>query len=210
MVKTQNSTKAAAPQLAGIPISGARAVIIKVLLASVAAAGIIGIISLVIGEFGELQGRILLTVILTAGLSIASLINLSTTGSRFEWIGLSGIIVAFISFCLGLWLVWVSYQWYSSADQIILKNYAFTAIVATAIAHICLIVRLLLHKVVGVKIGAAVTIGSVIALTLLLARLIYLEDTGDNTILARLMGVFGILIVLGTIITPVWGWLQKK
>lgn len=182
---------------------------IKLLLVSVLGAGIVGIISLLSGEFGELQSKILLTVILTSGLSVGMLIYLTVMGSAYQLVGLAGSIVAAISFVLGMWLIWKDWNFWGSNMEYVFKNYAFSTVIAIAIAHICLIVRLLAHKLPVVRIGIALTIGFIAVLTALIGSLIYFER--DEYITSyRVIGVLGILILLGTVILPVWARIQKK
>lgn len=192
----------------GMSLGVARPLIIKVLLASVASAGLVGIISLLSGEFGEIQGKILFTVILTSGFSIGTLIYLTAAG-RYQIVAIFGVIAAIISFCLGLCLVWMEWNFFESNFEYIFKNYIFSTIVAIAIAHSCLIVRLLEHKVMLIRIGAGITIGNVIVLTGLIGYMIY-GKVEDPEVLLRLMGVIGILVAVGTIVTPVWARTQKK
>lgn len=193
----------------GIHIGSIKPVMIKLLLVSVLGAGIVGIISLLSGEFGELQSKILLTVILTSGLSVGMLIYLTVMGSAYQLVGLAGSIVAAISFVLGMWLIWKDWNFWGSNMEYVFKNYAFSTVIAIAIAHICLIVRLLAHKLPVVRIGIALTIGFIAVLTALIGSLIYFER--DEYITSyRVIGVLGILILLGTVILPVWARIQKK
>lgn len=192
-----------------VPLARIKPTFIKVLLASVTIAGFTGIICLLSGEFGETQGKILATVILTSGLSIGMLIYLTVLESRYQILGIAGSIASAISFLLGALLIWTDWNIFSGNSEALLKNYAFTTIIAIAIAHTCLIARLLAHKVSMVRLGTGMTIGCIGVLTLVLGNLIYGEFS-DYDSLYRVIGVLGILILLGTIIIPVWARLQKQ
>src|SRR5438874_261382 len=121
--------------LFGIPLKQIKPAFIKLLLASVAVAGLVGIVSLLSGEFGETQSRILLTVILTSGLSVGMLIYLSVMDTRYQVLGLAGGVISVISFMLGMWLVWTEWNLFNGQYEHLIKNYAFSTIVAIAIAH---------------------------------------------------------------------------
>lgn len=194
--------------LGDMPMGIARPLIIKILLASVTAAGIVGIISLLSGEFGEMQAKILLTVLLTSGFSIGTLIYM-TVARQYQIVAIFGVIAAIISFCIGLSLVWLEWNFFEGNYEYVIKNYLFSTIVAIAIAHSCLIIRLLEHKTTYIRIGAGVTIGNVAILTGLLGYLLY-GNLESSEVLFRLMGVIGILVAVGTIVTPVLARMQKK
>lgn len=192
-----------------VPLAQIKPTFIKVLLASVAVAGIIGIISLLSGEFGETQTKILATVILTSGLSIGMLIYLTVIGSPYQLLGFAGGIASIASFLLGTWLIWAEWSFFSYNSEGLLKSYTFSTIVAIAIAHTCLIVRLLANKLPLIRAGIIATIGCIGALTYILGAIIY-GDYSNYDSLYRISGVLGILVLLGTIIIPVLARLQKK
>lgn len=196
----------------GLPVGNVKPTVIKVLLASVAIAGIVGIVSLLAGEFGTLQIKIIITVILTSGLSVGMLIYLTTASTRYQAIGLAGIVAALISFAIGMWLAWTEWNLFRNDYEYLIKTYAFSTVAAIGFAHTCLLVRLLGHKLFTISVGTAATIGCIFMVVVLAAAYIYGENYGSasTNMIVRYMGVFGILVAIGTIIIPVWAWLQRK
>lgn len=195
----------------GIKSSKLKPILISALLGSVTIAGIVGIISLLIGEFGEIQGRVLFTSIVTSGLSVGLLIYSTLLTTIYRIIGWLGTLSAVTAFLLGLGVIWIDWSSLNSGDLglQVLKGYAFATVLAIAFAHMSLVVRLLEHKIEAIRIGIAITMGCMGLLAFLIGVLIY-SDFDNSEQLARWMGVLSILIATGTVTLPVWARLQKK
>lgn len=185
-------------------------ILIKVLLGSVGAAGLVGIIALLSGEFSSIHGRIIATVILTAALSVGLLIYLSIDNTRYRVIGLLGVMTALIAFALGLLMIWSESRLFFEGTMKLWKAYVLTTIMSVAFAHISLITRLLDHPVAAIRTGVLATIICSISFIGICAYILYGNGLDYEDTMPRLLGVFGILIASGTIILPVWARIQKK
>ena len=185
-------------------------ILIKVLLASVGVAGLVGIFALLYGQFGNIHADIIGTVILTAALSVGLLIYLSIDNSRYHVVGLMGIITSFVAFALGLILIWSNWSLFDDGNDDAWRAYVLTLVMSVALAHISLLVRLLDHRVAAIRMGILGTILSSVVLVVLFWSLLYARGFELQDTIPRMIGVFGILAASGTIILPVWARLQKK
>lgn len=162
-----------------------------------------GILTLLVGTFELVQARILLTTLLIGVYSIISLCCMTVMSGRFAVWGVLGIGVTSLSLLLGLFAVWVDFESNWEVFSQILKYFAVFGILGVSIGHQSLLLRLV-GRVNGrtkLLILGTVVVISIVAVMLVLPLL--LEDFALGDLYWRLLGVFAILDVLGSIVTPV-------
>lgn len=194
-------------------LKGFRRIAIVFIIVSLTIAALFGIVTLLTGEFGELQGKILLTTLLLAGFSITALCHLAVVGRTLRIVGFIGIAVSGLAFITGAILIWRSWENWSDVWELTLKTFAVFAIAAASLAHANLLLLLGERRNQIVRIGLWVTLG----LIALLAVLIILPIVTDGDIPGdngepywRALGVVAILDVLGTIVLPVVGRVTRE
>lgn len=189
-------------------LKGIRRVAIIFIIVSLGIAALFGIVTLLTGDFGELQGKILLTTLLLAGFSITALCHLAVVGRSLRIVGFAGIGVSVLAFITGTVLIWRPWDNWNDLWDVTLKTFAVFSILAASLAQANLLLLLAERRNRVVRSGLFVTV----ALIGLLALLIILPvvtngeipgDDGDGY--WRFFGVVAILDVLGTIVIPVLG-----
>jgi hypothetical protein len=189
-------------------LQGFRRTAVVFIIVSLSIAALFGIVTLLTGEFGELQGKILLTTLLLAGFSITALCHLAVVGRAQRIVGFVGIAVSALAFLLGAVLIWRSWESWGDEWEAALKAFAVLSISAASLAHANLLLLLGERRNRAVRVGLAVTL-VLIALVAVLVVIPILTDgriPGDiGDAYWRVFGVFAILDVLGTIVLPVVG-----
>jgi hypothetical protein len=189
-------------------LTGARRVAIVFVIVSLSLAALVGIATLLTGEFGELQGKVMLTTLLTAGFAITSLCHLAVVGRSLRVVGFAGIGASALALIAGAVLVWRPWDNWSEGWESTLKAFAVLGITAASLAQANLLLLLAGRRKSVVRIGVFVTVGLIALLALLLFPPIITEGEipGDNgDAYWRFVGVVAILDVLGTIVIPVLG-----
>lgn len=189
-------------------LKSVRRVAIIFIIVSLAIAALFGIVTLLTGEFGEVQGKILLTTLLLAGFSITALCHLAVVGRALRVVGFAGIVVSALAFISGAVLIWRPWDNWSDSWEATLKAFAVFAILAASLAHANLLLLLAERRNPLVRIGLFVTVGLIALLALLIIIPVVTEGEipGDNgEPYWRFLGVVAILDVLGTIVLPVLG-----
>jgi hypothetical protein len=190
-----------------------RSYFVKGLLVSLGVAGLMGIVALLSGEFGMVQGKILLTTLLVGIYSMLCLCCLTLAGKRYEVVALLGVIFSSAALVLGLALVWIIFgDWEVSwpIAEFIWKMFYITGVVGFSLAHQSLLLLLADRPHALVQRLLWYTI---IAITAVAAMLIYPVMEGFDLVdefYWRLLGVLAILDVVGTIATPVIAKLQSQ
>lgn len=189
-------------------LMGFRRVAIVFIIVSLSIAALFGIVTLLTGEFGEVQGKVLLTTLLLAAFSITALCHLAVVGRTLRVVGYAGIVVSGIAFVLGAVLIWRSWDSWDESWDVILRVFGVFAVLAVSFAHANLLLLLAERRNPVVRIGLFVTVGLIALLALLIILPIATNGDipGDNgEAYSRLLGVVAILDVLGTIVLPVLG-----
>jgi hypothetical protein len=175
-----------------------RSWIVRVTIGSFSIAALLGIVALLSGgEFGQTQGRILMTTLLVGLVSIAVLCYLATAGRRSQPVGVAGGITVLVPFATGLVMIWADLQ--DAPGDGLVRTFGVGAIVAATLAQVCLLLALgekaasLARRLLLVTIAFA---GLVAVLTSLLV--VGYDPAGDDYY--RAVGVVAILDVLGTVV----------
>lgn len=186
-------------------VSGARKGAIYGIIISFSGAALVGIIALLGGDFGETQGKILLTTVLFGAFSITALCHLAIADRAMRIVGVSGLLASGVALVSGLVLIWR--DWADSDLEVWFKVFAAAGILAVSFAHANLLLLLAGRRRAAIRWGLAATLIAiaVVAVMLILPILtdgdIPGEDAGD--VYWRVFGVIAILDVLGTVVVPV-------
>jgi hypothetical protein len=188
-------TSPAAPPAS--PTRQLRRVIVRLTIGSFSVAALMGIIALLSGgEFGETEGRILLTTLLVGVVSVAVLCYLATAGKPFQLVGIAGGVAVAVPFVLGLVMIWGG----DTADQPWLyKPFGVFAVVAATLAQASLLLALCETGGPLVRRILAATLVFATLVALMTGYLLVFEDQGVGDWYFRLLGVVAILDVLGTV-----------
>jgi hypothetical protein len=187
-------------------LRGLRRAAIIAIIASLSIAALVGIITLLVGDFGEVQLKILLTTLLLAGFSITALCHLAVAGRAQRAVGFTGLVVSGIAGVTGLALIWLDLS-RAEGDDALSKTFIVSALWAASIAHASLLLVLSRRRNRPFRAGLIATVLAV-ALVALLVTLPIVTDgeiPGDWGDYWRLFGVIAILDVLGSIVLPVAG-----
>jgi hypothetical protein len=171
------------------------------LITSVAVSAVIGIIAIVVGNFGQTQARILLTTLVISAASICALAcGALWESGRLKLLPMIGIALAIFDAILLIAGIW----WEPSTDGY-WKFTASAGLIAAATAHVCLLaLAKLAPRFVWSQIAAYT---AAYLLALLFIYLIYAEPKGDAFI--RVIGVVSIMLAAASILTPVFHRLSR-
>lgn len=185
----------------------ARRSAIIAIVVSLSLSALIGIITLLSGDFGETQGKVLLTTLLLAGFSITVLCHLAVVGRALQVVGFVGVGVSAVALVAGLLLIWRDWGNYDDVEPL-LKTFGVFGVLAVSFAHANLLLLLGQRRNQTVRLLLYITVAIIGAVALLLCLPIATggEIPGDNgDWYWRLLGVVAILDVLGSIVLPVTG-----
>ncbi|GAA2442441.1 hypothetical protein [Agromyces soli] len=194
-------------------VRGARRAAVVALVASISITAVVGIVVLLTGDFGEVQGRVLTTTLLVAGFSTVALCHLAVAGRPVRVVGFVGLAVSAIALVIGLVLIWTPWDAWNDGSGELWRWFGVTGVLALSLAHANLLLLLAGRRHPFVRAAMAVTL-TAIALVALLVILPILSDgriPGDGGWDAywRWFGVIAIVDALGTIVLPVVGLLLR-
>lgn len=168
------------------------------LIASVATSAAIGIGVLLLGNFGMIEVRILMT---TMVITIVSVLGLAC-GAYIEIRGgrelpYAGILFSVIAGLMSFFVIWNVLDDY----EVFIKSFLTVTLLATACSHLSLLALARLDRRFSWT-----RISAVICMVLLCAILLFIlwfEPTGESDLIYRVLGVLGILLASITVVTPV-------
>lgn len=157
-----------------------------------------GIVVLLIGSWGEYEEKVLLT---TGSLGMYSIFALSCSllydRGRYKAFALAGPLVSALGYLLMLVLIWGE----RDSVEVLWKYEGSLGIAAFTLAHSCLLLLLVpRHALVRWLLSLTLFFNACFALLCIIILLT--EYDGENDFWYRLIGIFAILGVLGTILTP--------
>ena len=162
-------------------------------IGSFALAALIGIVALLSGgDFGQTEGRILLTTLIVGVQSVAALCYLSLAGHRLAWIGAAGGAISVIASGLALVVTW------GADGEPVLRTFGISLTIAASLAQASLLLALAGRRRIGPLLAATLVLVAAVAGMVLMPILGVGDDPGGAY--ARLLGVLGILDVLGTVV----------
>lgn len=183
----------AGPQCHHRAMRDLRRVVVNAVIGSFSLAALIGIVALLGGgDFGQTEGRILLTTLIVGVQSVAALCYLSLTGHRLAWIGLAGGAISLIASGLALVVTW------GEDGEPVLRAFGISLTIAASLAQASLLLALAGRERIGPLLAATLVLVAAVGGLVLMPILGLGDDPGGGY--ARLLGVLAILDVLGTVI----------
>ena len=172
---------------------------IATLVISLAISALIAIYFFIFGDFGETEGKILLT---TLSISFYSLTGIGSAaplerGGRwpaFSFFGLAVAVVGFSLFLPGIWAEWFEKEAYG-------KSMALVALFSTSFTQAGLLSLVRLTGRVSLLLPATVTV--IFALASLASAMIIAEEGGEGYV--RALAVLAVLDGFGTVTIPILG-----
>lgn len=176
-----------------------RKLFLILLLASLGVSALLAIFVFLVGDFGDIELRILATTLTIGGYSLTGLCSSVLYARRKNIpLAISGMIASVLGF-----LITVGATWEILDSDDVWRLVLLLAVLAFSIAHASLLLLVQSDKKI-VNFSLKATIGLITIVGLMLIYLVLTDDflaTGD--FYYRLLGVFAVLDVLGTIATPV-------
>jgi hypothetical protein len=198
-------TTTAAAQRRDARVGAARKGAIYGIIISFSLAAIVGIIALFSGDFGETQGRIILTTLLLGATSITALCHLAIADRAMRLVGFVGLAASALALVTGLVMIWR--DWNDSSFDTWLKVFIVASILAVSFAHANLLLLLAGRRRRLIRIGLMVTLAMIAAVAIMITLPVVSEGDipgyENEAWYWRLFGVVGILDVLGTVVVPV-------
>lgn len=179
-----------------------------VMVASLAVSALMGILAILVGNFGETEFKILLTTLVFGLFSIAGLANLRNLESTragyrsFAWLGIAFSVAAL---ALSVFVIW------GSQTELVVKWMLTFGVLSLASAHASLLLPSI-NDVAAIVSGVALaTLISITFVVILVLYFIFAADKMLETELYfRLLGVVAILDVFGTITVPILSKVMAK
>lgn len=177
---------------------------LRTLIVALAISAVIGIVIFLVGDFGETEIKLLFSTLAIGGFSLTGLSS-STIHNRtelklFSVIGMFISVLAFLMTTITIWEVFdPSDMW---------QTVLIFVILSVSIAHISLLFQISpkTNKIKYALFGTIIFI-SIVALMLIKSTI---NEFEENEFYFRLLGVFAILDVLGTIATPILNRISEK
>jgi hypothetical protein len=195
-------------------IKGVRRVAIWTVIISLVITALIGIYTIVGGEFGETQSKVMLTTLAVAGFSILALCHLAVFGRDVKVFGWVGIGTSGVALGLAATLIW--WDWWDSSDYMseprdlylnLTKSFAVSALVAVSLAHANLMLLLQNSSLRWIRTALSVALVFITIVPALVIPVLLTDGTfppmSFQDVYWRFFGVILILDALATIALPV-------
>lgn len=170
------------------------------MIVSLSISALIGIFIFLLGDFGETEGRLLLTTLTIGGYSLTGLCcSVLYERKVYTPLAIAGMATSLLGFLFTLLVIW---EIMDLESEYIWKGLGLFIILAFSTAHISLL--LLIRSEKGIVKGAlAATVGFISIVAVMLIGFTFTGFDIEEEFFYRLLGVFAILDVLGTIVTPI-------
>jgi hypothetical protein len=168
------------------------------MIISLSISALIGIFIFLLGDFGETEFRLLMTTLAIGGYSLSGLCcSVLYEKRKFTPLALSGMVISIIGFLYTVLVIWEAIDLDDSWKALIIF-----IVLAASTAHSCLLLLIESEKsLVNSALSATIIFISIVTLMFVIIVLNGFDDVGEFYF--RLLGVFAILDVLGTIVTPI-------
>ena len=127
-------------------IKGIRRIAVWTVVISLVITALIGIYTIVSGDFGETQGKVMLTTLAVAGFSVLALCHLAIVERDVKaigWIGIGTSAVALICAAVLIWWDFGDYAYQPGGIYVnITKTFAISSLAAVSLAHANLLLLL--------------------------------------------------------------------
>ena len=198
-----------------------RPMVLKVIIGSVIAAAFIGVAAMIVGEFGTLHLRALLTVVVIVAFSLLAWYDADVSSKRSHTFALIGVGVSLYLLVAGILKIWVpafffpeaalndSYNTFSNPDSVydVVANFwgwIWLVIIARfALLHAHLLLNIHRKYVTPIlQLTAKFTMVLIVIFALLLSLPTLLTELDYTETYWRATGAIFILDVLGTVLIP--------
>src|SRR5690606_11632176 len=175
-----------------------RRIFLIILIASVAVSAAIGIGVLLLGNFGGIEIRVLMTtmvvtIVSVLGLACGAYIEVRG-GRQLPYAGIALSVIAGLMSFLIIWNV-------LDDNEIFIKSFLTATLLATACSHLSrLALARLDRRFSWTRISAVICVALLCAILLFI---LWFEPTGESDLIYRTLGVLGILLAAITVVTPV-------
>jgi hypothetical protein len=182
-----------APPAASV-VKGVRRAAIIAIIVSLVAAALLGIVALLSGEFGEVQGKVLLTTLTIAACSV-------------RLVGFLGIAASGGAALCALVLIWADWStWTDTEGWWKALGVLTVAAVSLAQANLLLLLVGRPQRLIRIALGVTLVALAIVAVMIVVPILTDGEVPGDDgDTYWRVFGVLAILDALGTIALPILG-----
>ena len=174
------------------------------LIIALSISALIGIYIFLAGNFGDTESKLLLTTLSVGGYSLTGLCSATIQKqNNLKWFSILGMLISTTGFLITIGTIW---EFFDFND--IWKTFIIFIILPIAFAHISLLLQIK-PKTTYAKHSLVWTIIfiSIVALMLVTSTL---TEFRESETFFRLLGVFSILDVLGTIVTPILNRIPVK
>jgi hypothetical protein len=182
----------------------ARSLFLKLLIASVAVSAAFGVIVVLLGNFGELEVRVLMTTLTVAVTSILGLAcGAAIDAGRSRTLGIAGIVFSLLSAIALFLIIWNALD----DSEIFIKTTLTLVTLAVVCSHLSLLSIATLDK----RFAWSRTVSAVCdwLLAAILLFIMWFEPEGSSDLIYRIIGVLSIIIAALTVITPVFHKFSK-
>jgi hypothetical protein len=175
-----------------------RRLFLYLLIGSVALSAAVGIGVLLLGNFGLIEVRILMT---TMVITIVSVLGLAC-GAYMEirggkYLPMAGIALSILGGLMSFFVIWDILD----DDELFIKSFITTTLLAAACSHLSLLsLARLDRRFSWTRISAVICVVLVCAILLFI---LWFEPEGNSDLIYRILGVLGIILASITVITPV-------
>lgn len=177
---------------------------LRTLVIALAISAAIGIFIFLVGDFGEIEIRLLLTTLTIGGFSLTGLCSATIQGRNdLRLFSRAGMLTSVLGFAVTVGAIWELVN-----TEQVWKWILVLVILSIATAHISLLL-LLRPRSNNIKYALTATVVCITLVALMLVKST-LSEFEESEFYFRLLGVFGILDVLGTIATPILNRIAKK
>jgi len=173
-----------------------RRVAVIALVTSLVLSGVLGIIALLVDDFGDFQARVLITSVTISTASILALSSAASLGRGVTPVlGTSGITAA-VAAAIMIFVV----TWFDADTDFYLKTMASVITIAVALAHAALLsLARLGARYDRIRVAAYAAIGG-----LGVALIILYWATPDTDWYVRLVGILSICVAVLTVLVPIF------
>lgn len=193
-------------------VKGIRRIAIWTIITSLVLAAGIGIATIVGGDFGETESRVLLTAFAVAAFAILMLCHLTIINRNVRvlgWVGIGTSAVALVAAIILIWWSWGDWAYSGPGTfwDVLNKSFVISTLLAVSIAHANLMLLLSSTPIRWVRIALDLNLILIAVIPLLLVPVILTDGTFPPASLSdvywRFFGVVLILDALGTVSLPI-------
>lgn len=202
------------PAQSASDLSRFRRIFVGSLIGSLCTTGLLAAIAVGAGSFGELEYRVLLTTLLVGCYSVLCLAGLVVVGGRHRWVGVAGMAFTNLALVSGLLLIWGldedAFDSEASLWEFVGRTFGVCAILGFGFAHASLLLHAVRRAAPAARAICGATLVAVAVVATMFASLVALTESGGGEGFWRIVGVFAILDVVGTVVTPLVARLQRS